>query len=224
MNDIGTAFSAPFKDPDWLMKFLIGSLMILLCLTGLGLFVLLGYYIELTQRVMRKEQYPLPEWRDLGVKFIVGFKYVVVLLLYAMPIILLLIPLLGFLLLAATGSEGNTPAIIASIYLFGYVILAIPYSILLMLLTPIISYRYAARESIADALDVSTILRLFKMNWESTTVVALLAVGVESIAGIGVIAFIIGVLVSLFYVYLVAAFLHGMLYLNHQSAMEVNAA
>jgi len=220
MSDLGTAFSAPFKDPDWAAKFLVGGIVVLSCITGLGFFVLAGYYIELTRRVMRREQYPLPEWTDLGVKFITGVKYAAVILLYILPVVLLAVPMVVLMVLTTMSDPGGTPGILASIYLFAYVLLVVPYSILLMLLTPIIAYRFAERESIAHALDVSAIFRMFTRNWESTLVVALVGAGIESLAGLGVFGLFIGIFFTIFYTYLVAAFLHGLLYLDHQKSQE----
>jgi hypothetical protein len=215
MKDIGTAFSTPFKDPEWVGKFTIGALVTLLCITGLGIFVLAGYFIELTARVMRREQYPLPEWKDLGIKFVVGFKYVLVLLAYLLPLILLALPLAALAILAALSNSGGIFGLILSVYLFGFVLIAVPYGIFLSLLTPIIAYRFAEHGRMSDALDVGGIFRTFTKNWESTVVVTLLVAGVQSLAGIGVLLFIVGILFTLFYGYAVSAFLHGLLYLHN---------
>ena len=126
MNDIGTAFSAPFKDPEWGTKFILGALVVLLCVTGLGIFVLAGYFVELTQRVMRKEQYPLPAWTDLGVKFVVGVKYAVVWFLYALPVVLLALPIVMLMALTAMNESSASMAIVASIYLFAFALLVVP--------------------------------------------------------------------------------------------------
>ncbi len=216
MNDIGTAFSAPFKDPDWGVKFVIGALVVLLCVTGLGFFVLAGYFVELTQRVMRKEQYPLPAWTDLGVKFIMGVKYFVVWVLYLLPVVLLSLPLVVLIALAALNETSAATAVVASIYLFAFALLAAPYGVLLSLLSPIIAFRFAAHGKISEALDLRAILRAFKLNWESTVVVALLAVGIHSLGAIGIIGVVVGVLFTLFYVYLVSAYLYGLLYCDYQ--------
>ncbi len=212
MNDIGLAFSTPFRDQDWGAKFVIGALVVLLCLTGLGFFVLGGYFVELTQRVMRKEQVPLPAWTDLGVKLIVGVKYAVVWFLYALPVILLALPMAIVMGLAAMNEGSTSVAFIASVYMFGFALLVVPYSVMLTLLSPIIAFRFAARGKISDALDLSAIFKTFKGNWESTLVVALLAVGIQSLGALGIIGLFVGVLFTLFYVYMVSAYLYGLLY------------
>ncbi len=221
MRDLGKAFSYIFDDPAWVAKVVIAALFMLLSFVGIGVFVLLGYFVELVQRVIRHEQYPLPEWKDVGVKFVVGFKYFVVLLVYALPIFLLLIPLLVLTGLAAISDSPETFSAFIVVYTFGFILLMIPYALLLTALNPIITYRFAARERITDGLDIGGILRDFKRNWQNTLVVALIAVGLKSFAGIGVIALLIGIFFTLFYAYAVVAHMYGTLYLSTQEGIVV---
>jgi hypothetical protein len=214
MSDIGLAFSVPFKDPAWGKKFFIGALIVLLCVTGLGLFVLAGYCVELTQRVMRREQLPLPEWSDLGVKLILGAKYAAVQILYVLPLVILAVPMGALMTLATVSDQSGSLAVITSIYGFGFALFAVPYGVLLSLFMPIIAFRFAARERIGDALQIGAIVRTFKRNWEGTLVVAVLTIGVQTLAMIGVFALVVGVLVTLFYVYVVSSFLYGLLYVD----------
>lgn len=216
MSDIGLAFSAPFKDPDWGMKFTIGALIVLLCITGLGIFVLAGYFVQLTQRVMRQEQHPLPAWTDLGVKLIIGVKYAVVWILYALPVILLAIPIAILTALVAVQEPTASMAIFTSMYFVVFALIVVVYSVLVSLLTPIIAFRFAAREKISDALDLVAIFRSFKANWEGTVVVALLAVVVQALGAFGLIGLIVGVLFTMFYVYMVSAYLYGLLYCDYR--------
>ena len=54
MRDIGEAFSFPFRDPNWVSKFLIVAIFVALSILLIGIPVLYGYYLELVQRVRRK--------------------------------------------------------------------------------------------------------------------------------------------------------------------------
>jgi hypothetical protein len=221
MKDLGKAFSFIFEDPSWVLKVVIAGLFMLLSFVGLGIFVLLGYIVELTQRVMRREQYPLPEWKDVGVKFLVGFKYFIVLFMYALPIILLMIPLIVLLAITAVSGPSEGLSTIVAVYTFGFVLLMIPYALLLTILTPIITYRFAVRERIADGLDIGGIIADFKRNWQNTVVVALISVGLESFAGIGIFAFLIGIFFTMFYAYAVSGYMYGELYLSTQEGVTV---
>ena len=219
MKDIGKAFNFIFEDPQWLLKVIIAALFMLLSFVGLGIFVLLGYIVELTQRVIRREQYPLPEWKDVGIKFIVGFKYFVVLFAYALPVLLLSIPLMVLTAISALSESSQALNALLAIYSFGFVLLLIPYILFYILLTPIITYRFALREKISDGLDVGSILSDFGRNWQSTLLVGLISVGLETFAGIGILAFFIGVFFTLFYAYAVVGYLYGTLYLSTQEGV-----
>jgi len=216
MKDLGKSFSFIFDDPAWVSKVVIAALFMLLSIFVIGIFVLLGYFIELTQRVMRREPSPLPEWKDIGVKFVLGFKFFVVLLIYGLPVILLFIPLVVTAILTSISDTPEVLSAFVAVYTVGYMLLTVPYILLFMLLTPIITYRFALRERIGDALDVGAILSDFKRNWQNALVVAMISVGLESFAGIGILAFFIGIFFTLFYAYAVGGYMYGLLYLSTQ--------
>jgi hypothetical protein len=214
MKDIGKAFSLPFKDPSWASKFIIAALFMLLCLLGIGIPVIVGYLIQVTQRVIRREEPALPEWSDIGVKFVLGFKYCVVYLIYLIPVFLLIIPVIGLAVATSATDAPEMVGVLSIIYIFGFTLLVIPYSLLLTAIFPIVAYRFALREKISDAIDLGRIFKDFRVNWQNTAVVALIAIGIQSFAFIGIIFFLIGVLFTVFYVYLVSAAMHGILYLE----------
>jgi hypothetical protein len=214
MKDIGKAFSLPFKDPSWASKFVIAALFMLLCLLGIGIPVIVGYLIQVTQRVIRHEEPALPEWSDIGVKFVLGFKYCVVYLIYLIPVFLLVIPVIGLAVATSTTDAPEMVGVLSIIYIFGFTLLVIPYSLLLTAIFPIVAYRFALREKISDAIDLGKIFKDFRINWQNTAVVALIAIGIQSFAFIGILFFLIGVFFTVFYVYLVSAAMHGLLYLD----------
>jgi hypothetical protein len=215
MKDLGNAFSFVFRDRNWVGKLVVACVFLLLCLIGLGLFVIAGYLIQLTQRVMRGEDPSLPEWKDIGVKFVTGFKFGVVYVLYLLPILLMTVPLIVMTIASEISPQREVLGLVAGIYAFGFTMLVIPYSLALNLLMPIIVYRYAEHERIADALDISAIVRLFTAHWQDTVVVALISVGIQSFAAVGLIALFVGVLVTIFYAFAVSAYLAGALYREH---------
>jgi hypothetical protein len=214
MKDIGKAFGLPFKDRSWVSKFLIAGLFMLLCFIGIGIPVIVGYLIQVTQRVIRREEPALPDWNDVGIKFVLGFKYCIVYLVYLIPVFLLVIPVIGLVAATSATDAPEMVGVLSIIYMFGFTLLVIPYSLLLTAIFPIIAYRFALREKISDAIDLGKVFRDFRGNWQNTVVVALITVGIESFAFIGLLFFIIGVFFTVFYVYLVSAGMHGLLYLE----------
>jgi len=216
MKDLGKAFGFIFKDPRWASKMGIAALFMILCIFVVGFFILAGYFVQLTQRVMRREEYPLPEWNDIGVKFVTGFKFVVVYFVYLLPILLLLIPVI---IIAAAGAvmaidQPDVMGAFATVYLFGFTLIVVPYSLALTIFMPIITYRFAREERMGEALDIGGVFRDFRHNWENSLIVALIILGVKSFAGVGLFLFFIGIFFTLFYAYAVSAYLHGALYLS----------
>lgn len=215
MKDLGNAFSFVFRDRNWVGKVIVACVFLLLSVTGLGLFVVAGYLIQITQRVMRGEEPVLPDWKDVGIKFLIGFKFAIVYLLYLLPILFMMVPLMVMSIAAELSPQRELLGMVAGIYAFGFTILVIPYSLALNMLMPIIVYRFADHERISDALEISVNLRLFAAHWQDTVVVALITVGIQSFAAVGLIVFLVGVLVTIFYAFAVSAYLAGALYREH---------
>ena len=217
MKNLGKAFSFFFKDPSWVTKTLIAAGFMILSLVGLGIPVLAGYHVQIAQRVMRREEHPLPPWTDVGVQFIVGLKYCIIYLIYLLPILLLFIPVVGLVIAGAVVDDPGVLGAISGLYLFAVMFFVGLYSLALSVAAPIILYRFAKQERISDALDIGGVFRDFKRNWQNVLVVALLSVGVHSFAFIGIFFFLIGVFLTIFYAYGVTAYLAGLLYLERPS-------
>jgi len=216
MNDLGKAFSGFFKDPAWFSKTLVAAVFMILSLLGIGILILAGYCVQLTQRVIRREEPVLPRWNELGRKFVLGFKFCVAFAVYLIPFALLLFPVVIALIVTGGGNEAETVPIILSIYLFGVTLLLIPYGLFLSLISPIILYRFAERERIGDAIDVVRVVRLFGGNWQNALIVALISTGLQSVAGVGIMLFGVGIFFTLFYSIVVSTHLSGLLCLDSQ--------
>jgi len=216
VKNISEAFTFIFKDPDWSIKILMGALFTFLSIFLIGIPVVYGYYIELIQRQKRGEKYPLPDWKDVGVKFILGLKYLVTLLIYYIPLMLILIPIFFMILLylfqGMTFLEfADSSALIIIIFLA-----VLTYSLIIALMTPIISIQFAERESIGDGLRIGRVVNLFKQCWQDVIVVVALCFAIDLLAGIGIIFFIVGILFTSFYVSLVRFHLYGQIAISLQ--------
>ena len=125
MGDIGRAFTFPFKDPQWFVKFLIGCLMCMLAVVGIGFFILAGYFIQITQRAMRNEERALPDWGGIGQKLVLGIKIVIVYLVYLLPVMLLMIPLFPLAVLTDHPEAGDLVGLFSLVYFFGFVLIIV---------------------------------------------------------------------------------------------------
>jgi len=222
MKDLGRAFAFPFKDPDGVAKTLLGALFTALSFLLIGIPFTAGYFVQVTQRVMRREEPPMPPWSGLGEKFWLGLRFCVVYGLYLAPMLLLVVPLLVLAAAAEMSGDSDVLALMTVIYSFGYTLAVIPYSLALTLATPIILYRFANRGRIGDALDVRTLIREFRNNWQNTLVIALISLGLQSFASVGAIVLLVGMLFTIWYAYLVSAFLAGVLYLERPEEHPVS--
>lgn len=209
MNNFGEAFTFPFKDPNWFSKFVIGAIFVFLSFFLIGIPVLYGYCIEIQQRVRRGEQYPLPEWKDVGVKFILGFKYLVTLLIYYIPVFLVLIPVV-LLLVVQNLDIPEAPKIFNGMgYEVTLVVFLIGYSLLISFLSPIISVEFAEHEKIREGLDVGNIIQLFSKHWQDALIAILLGMAAGIFAIVGLLFFIAGIFFTTFYALVVRYHLFG---------------
>jgi hypothetical protein len=209
MKDIGESFRFVFRDPNWFLKLFLGGVFSLLSIILIGIPVIYGYRIELLRRVRRREEYPLPEWKDVGIMFITGFKYIVTQIVYFLPLLIFFIPMIGIMIyLMAQGAApdeliGATPVL--TLFMLGVAV----YSIFILLITPVIAIRYSKNERIADGLNIGIIVRLFKNSWQDIVIVVILGVALDILATVGIIAFIIGIFFTSFYAKLVQFHLYG---------------
>ncbi len=223
MNQLGEAFSFPFRDKSWVSKFILGAVFMLLTIVVIGLFILVGYFVQVTQRVMRKDPNPLPEWDDIGVKLVLGFKFCVVYFVYCIPILILYVPFIVMTILSSLRGEGDPGGIFAGLFGMGFLFLTVPYTLALYILMPIITYRFAEHERIGDAFDISSIVTEFKRNWSNTLIVALIAIGIQYFSAVGIVVFIVGIFFTIMYSHLVSAYMYGALYLEQHQEGTVTA-
>ena len=207
MKNLDEAFTFVFKDPNWLTKLLIGGVFTFLSILFIGVPVILGYGIELLQRVRRGEKYPLPEWKDVGVKFILGFKYFITLFVYYLPIMIVMIPVIIFLVIASlNGIERPLESTPVGVLAF---LLVMPYVIVIMLITPFIAVEFASHERIRDGLNVARVFNFCKRFWEEAAVVAAISIGLSLTAYLGIIFFIFGIFLTSFFVLCIQFHLYG---------------
>jgi hypothetical protein len=114
--DLKEAMLYPFKDPEWLRKAIVGSIIALLAfpLFFLGIPVLFGWGMAIARDVRDGAPPSLPSWSRLTSYFLDGLKPFVATILWLTP---------GFLLLfisavLPSGSTSSESAILASTLLF----------------------------------------------------------------------------------------------------------
>ena len=163
-------------------------LMLIIATILLGI-PLMGY----AMKVLRGEK-PAPEVNDWGTLFIDGIKYLIVSLIYALPIIIVWILVMGAS--AAAFMSGNYSAMMAA---FGAVALGV---LIMFILAVIISVfevigivRFARTGSIGEAFNMSAILAIInKIGWVPYIIALIVLIVVAIIVGI-----IVGILTMIPY-------------------------
>lgn len=101
--DLGRAFKAPFDDPEWVSRSLMGTLWLILGVTSP---VVYGAHLEYIRRVSRGDE-RLPDFDDFGEKWVQGLLVAVAGLLYFLPVVLLGAILVVPAALSAVADDGG---------------------------------------------------------------------------------------------------------------------
>jgi hypothetical protein len=177
--NIGEAFTFVFRDPHWLRKC---SLMILCLLLGfliLPNFLMFGYFLTLSERVMRLEAQALPEWTDFGTLLRKGWRVFLVRLVYYMPIWLIVLLIVGIVLAVIAGlggfgmfsgsppSSSVSPAVILLLLLiFPLILLFIPLSLLIPCIVPAADAQLVLHEGqLEPAFRVGAVIAFIRRNF-----------------------------------------------------------
>ncbi len=207
--NIAEALRYPFRDPDWPAKMLLGSFFMLLSVFMIGVPVVYGYGVETLQRVRRGEQYPLPEWKDVGVKFITGFKLIVTLLVYSLPLVVIVTPIIIALILTSLANSPMSDPVATGLLTFVFFLVVFPYIVLMSLYSPIVTIRYALHERIREGLELGILSRQLAKVWQDLALVVLFGILLSILATLGAVALFVGIFVTMFYVIVVMFHLCG---------------
>jgi len=185
---VGRAFSFMFEDKNWVVKIILGAVFNLLMLVLVGIPFVLGYLLELAKNSSEGKELPLPEWDKLGDKFIRGLIYLVILIIYSIPgMILSFIPCVKFCL---------GPL----------------YFLALAFVLPYITVKYAQTGSFEEVFRFNEIIEFVKNNLSNLVIVILLTIALQIIATFGVLALVVGIFFTLFWADLGIFYLYGQVY------------
>jgi hypothetical protein len=88
--NINKVFSFQFEDKQWITKLGIAAVIAFVPILN---FALSGYIVGIIRNVVQDSAEPLPDWDDLGKKFTDGLILFAAGLIYALPLILIFLPL-----------------------------------------------------------------------------------------------------------------------------------
>ncbi len=159
--DVGRPFKAIFKDPRWVSKMLLQGLLTLVPIVN---FATSGYVLQYEKNVAYGRDEQLPEWSDFGKHWVAGFLVFVAGLIYALPLIVII--MLGVALIvggAVSGQEETTAmGILCGTMLI--MVVSIVYGLALAVIMPAAMTNYNLRREFGDFFRIGEIWGHIKDN------------------------------------------------------------
>lgn len=180
------------EDPRWKEKVAIGAALALLSFLIVPAIITIGYCVRMVQNMRSGQQFPLPEWDDWSGDLVRGFKLAVVYLVWALPLIMVGVPMAVGGVMA--DSDGSVQMLGVTI-MVGASCLMMVYGIFITLLTPGFTLWFARDEEIRSGLQLSEIFEWTRTH-ATDVILYMLAYLVASFV-IGTVAGIVGVLLCL---------------------------
>jgi hypothetical protein len=211
--DFGKAFTFVFDDEDWIKKIGVGGLLSLIPV--IGVFVVLGWAVEVTKRVIKGDAEVLPDWSDFGGYLTRGFLVFLIAFVYLLPVILIQsCSSLQYLYPDAN----DTMYTIFTIVTICFGCFTALYSLAAYLVLPAAVGRYAATDELGAAFKLGEIFRMVKDNLGTYGLVLLGGIVASLVGSLGTIACVIGVLFTMVYSMAINGHLWGQAYLDSSSA------
>ena len=205
--DIGRALTFFTEEERWIEKTAIGALVILVSsllsfvLVGvLGFLIVMGYSVRLMRNVQQGVHPVLPEWDQWGEDMVRGVKLLIVQLVWALPIILVVLPIIFGAAIADSGP--GAPEFFGIMLILCGSCLSVIYGLFVALMQPGFTIAFARDEQISSGLQLTPIWQWTRARLSNVAIVAIIYVVGSLIIGtvasiVGVILCGIGLLVTL---------------------------
>src|SRR5688572_2204396 len=207
------AFTYITEDPEWLKKVGIAALVLLIPIVGQ--ITVIGWALEVTRRVINNEPDTLPDWSNFSDYLSKGFQGFVIAFAYALPILLVSGCAQGFAALPAMVQDNEaveTITMVVSIVSLCFSCVTILYELVLAFVLPAALGNFVATGQLGAGFRFSEVFGLLRAAPGVYFMVFLGSIVASIIAGLGLIACIIGVVFTIAYAYAANAHLWGQAY------------
>lgn len=215
--DIGKSFGYAFEDDQWITKILIAAA-ILLGGIVLGIFVipaflaaflLSGYGVEITRRVINGNPQVLPDWDNWGDLIIDGLKVWIIGIVYALPMILV-----GMCLGIPGAALSQDAPGWSSFFSSVAGCLNFLWSIVVLILTPAAIAFFVVNDDLGAAFRFGDVFNFVRENFANYLIVLVMSWVTGIIASLGFLFCFLPGLVTLPYAGWVMSHLYGEAYLD----------
>lgn len=204
--DFGLAFSYVFKDKDWFRK--IGIISLVALIPFVGQIVVYGWMLNITKRVMDHDPDPLPDM-DFGADLSRGFMGFIIAFVYSLPMLFLYGVVMIMSMAASYAGSEQAAEILAAFLSICAGFFMLVYGIFVALIVPAAFTRYLEKASLSAAFDFSEVFKQVRLNLGAYFMVVLGTFVAGWIAPIGLIACIIGVMLTYTYSMAVIGHFYG---------------
>ena len=219
--DIGRSLTFLTEDESWIMKLVIGAVVVLLSVLIIPIPLIIGYQVAVARRTMEGKDLPLPDWgEDLGRLFMDGLMVMIATLVYTIPFWLLFcVGMFATFGTAALG-DGDPSGLLGAGLAITYVILACVFLVMIiamMFISPAIVIQYVRTGELGATFRFGEVFGIARDNIGNilmTVVVQfVLSLVVSAIASIPCLGWILA-LAGYPYMYIVTGHLYGQIAAN----------
>lgn len=198
--DFGLAFSYVFRDPAWVKKVLIAGLLVLIPIIGWAM--ILGYGLQIIRNVYQGSDPVLPEWTDFGNLLVSGIVAWVGLFIWLLPVTIIS-SCIQF------GFQDNGTSGLGLLFSCLFLPIQLVYQVIF---PPIVTARYAVERNFGTMFKFGEIFAQVQRAGSALVMLFLITLVAYLVAGVGLIACIIGVIFTGAYAGFVVSHATGQVY------------
>jgi len=205
--DLGKAFTYVFEDENWLVKILIGGIVLFIPIVN---FIAIGYLLRTLRNVAEGQERPLPDWDNWGGDFVKGLMASIGAFIYALPILVVFAAL--FALGIVTGAQGQGQGGLENVMTVCTICsqcFMFLYGLLMAIWLPASITFYAVTGEFGSMFRFGELYSYIIQNLGSYLLAVILYLVASFIASFGIILCAIGVIFTSFWSDLVGAHLFG---------------
>jgi len=218
--EFGKAFSFPFEDQEWLTKLGIAALVMLIPI--LGQFIVAGWALEITRRVIQRDPQPLPDWSDFVGHLVRGLQVLVIGFVYSLPIILLT-SCPQILLVAVQDSGDDTIMTAVTVLVSCLSCISAIYGVFLGLVMPAAMGKFAATGQMGAAFRFGEVFGLVRAAPAAYVITLLGGIVAGIVAMLGLVVCFIGVFFTAVYASAINGHLYGQAYNEAMAASAITS-